>query len=268
MATPEAISEFRSEHGLDRPLIVQYLSFIGGILRGDLGKSVRYEEPVLDLFLERVSATLQLGLAAYLVAIVVGISAGVYSGYRAGSILDKSIRVLVLIGQAVPGFYLGLMLIIIFAVELRWFPTGGRGGFRHLVLPTITLSAYLTTVVLRFTRSAMIDVLHQDYIRTARGKGVPEKLVLLRHAFRNVLIPIVTILGVQSRVVLTGAVVTETVFSWPGIGRLTVQAIQTRDFPMIQGNVFIITCMVVFLNLAVDLMYGYLDPRIKVSGAR
>lgn len=265
MATPEAYDEFRARHGLDQPLPVQFISFVGGILRGDLGTSVRYNQPVLGMFTERLPATLELGLAAYTLAIIVGVGAGVYSAVRSRSLGDKLIRFLVLLGQAVPGFYLGLVLIITLSLGLRWFPTGGRGGLTHLVLPTITLGAYLVAVIVRFTRSVMLDILPRDFIRTARAKGLSERIVLWRHAFRNAMIPLLTIIGIQSRVIFTGAVVTETVFSWPGIGRFAVQAISTRDFPVVQGTVFIITAMVVLLNLVVDLAYGLVDPRVRLD---
>ncbi len=264
-APDEAYEEFNARYGLDQPLSVQFLSFLGGILRGDLGVSIRYNEPVWEMFTERLPATIQLGASAYLVAILVGIPAGIYSGVRVGSFGDKLLRLLVIFGQAIPGFYLGLVLIVTMAVGLRLFPTGGRDGFASLVLPTITLSAYLTAVIVRFTRSVILDVLPQDFIRTARAKGLAESVVLWRHAFRNALIPLITIVGIQSKVVFTGAVVTETVFSWPGIGRLAVQAISTRDFPVVQGSVFVMTAMVVLLNLLVDIAYGYIDPRVRLE---
>ncbi|MBX5443677.1 ABC transporter permease [Sphaerobacter sp.] len=264
-APPSAIEAFRAEHGLDKPLPVQFVNYLAGVARGDLGTSLRYQQPVLTLFAERLPATIQLGLSAYILALLVGVSVGVYSALRAGSPLDKVIRVSVLFGQAVPGFYLGLVLIIVVAVGLGWLPTGGRGGLSHLVLPTITLASYLVAFSVRFTRSVMLDVLHHDYIRTARAKGVAEGAVIRRHALRNALIPLVTVLALQSSVVFSGAVVTETVFSWPGIGRFALQAISTRDFPVIQGTVLILTAFVVLVNLIVDLAYAYLDPRIRYS---
>lgn len=263
-----AVREFRAQHGLDKPVFVQYWSYLGGVLRGDLGTSIRYGEPVMKLFAERIPATLELGGAAYVLGVLVGLVVGIYTGARAGQPLDKAARVAVLLGQAVPGFFLGLLLIVFFSVSLRWFPTGGRGGLDHLVLPAITLGAYLSAVTVRFTRSAVLDALHEDYVRTARGKGLGETGVLLKHTVRNALIPIVTLLGVQSRIIFTGAVVTETVFSWPGVGRLAVSAIQTRDFTVIQGTVLLFTLFVVVTNLLVDLSYSLLDPRIRMAGAR
>lgn len=264
-ATPTALAAFRAQHGLDQPLPVQFLTYVAGIARGDLGTSLRYQQPVLGLFAERLPATLELGLAAYALAVLVGVSVGVFAAVRAGSRLDRLVRAAVLFGQAVPGFYLGLLLIIVVSVGLGWFPTGGRGGLSNLVLPTITLGSYLVAFTVRFTRSVTLDVLNQDYIRTARAKGLGEQVVIWRHGLRNALIPLLTVLALQSSVVFSGAVVTETVFSWPGVGRFAMQAILTRDYPVVQGTVVILSTFVVALNLIVDLAYAYLDPRIRYS---
>lgn len=264
-APPSAIAAFRADHGLDQPLHVQFLSYLGGMLRGDLGTSLRYQQPVVSLFAERLPATLELGIAAYVLAVVVGVSVGVFAAVRAGSRWDRLVRGAVLFGQAVPGFYLGLLLIIVVSVGLGWFPTGGRGGPANLVLPALTLGSYLVAFTVRFTRSVTLDVLNQDYIRTARAKGLREANVIWRHALRNALIPLLTVLSLQSSVVFSGAVVTETVFSWPGVGRFAMQAILTRDYPVVQGTVVILSIFVVLLNLLVDLAYAYLDPRIRYS---
>lgn len=264
-ATPEAIAQFRQENGLDLPLYEQFVRYNLNVLRGDFGESLRYKQPVVELFAERIPATLELGIAAYLVAVIVGVSTGVFTAVRAGSLSDKLARIMVLFGQAVPGFYLGLVLIIVVSVKLGWLPTGGREGLKHLILPTITLSSYLVAVIVRFTRSVMLDVLHQDYMRTARAKGLREQTAIWRHALPNAMIPLLTILALQSSVVFSGAVVTETVFSWPGIGRFAVAAIQTRDYPVVQGTVLILTSFVVLLNIVVDLAYAWLDPRIRYS---
>ncbi len=264
-ATDAAVASFRAEHGLDAPLWKQFLDYNWGVVQGDLGTSIRYEEPVVDLFLERVWATLQLGLSAYLLAVVVGVGVGMYSALRAGSIGDRVARVLVLFGQAVPAFYLGLLLIIFVATRVSWLPTGGRGGLNHLLLPTLTLGMALVAVVVRFTRSAVLDVMNQDYVRTARAKGLSGPSVTMHHVLRNALIPLITVLALQSSVVFSGAIVTETVFSWPGIGRFSVGAIESRDFPVVQGTVLILTAFVVLLNIVVDLLYGVLDPRIRYS---
>jgi ABC-type dipeptide/oligopeptide/nickel transport system permease component len=264
-ATPEAIASFRARYGLDDPLLVQFVNYNLDAFRGDFGDSVRYNTPVLDLITERFGATLELGLSAYLLSVLLGTTAGVVAAIRAGSGWDKSIRAAVLLLQSIPGFYLGLLLIIFVSVRLGWFPTGGRGGISHLVLPTITLSTVFTATIVRFTRSSMLDVLNQDYVRTARAKGLAERQVLSRHVFQNALVPLLTVLALQSAVVFSGAVITETIFSWPGIGRLVVSSIQTRDYPVVQGTVLILTTCVVLLNIVVDIAYGVIDPRIKFS---
>jgi ABC-type dipeptide/oligopeptide/nickel transport system permease component len=264
LAPPEAVAAFNREHGLDRPLPVQFLDYVGGVARGDLGQSLRYKEPVTRLFWERVPATLELGLTAYVFMAVLGIATGVVSAVRAGGVIDRGARVLVLFGQAVPGFYFGLLLILAFSLALPLFPTGGRGTWGHLVLPAFTLGSHMLALLVRFTRAAVLDVLGQDYIRTARAKGLVERVIVGRHALANALIPLMTILAVQAGVVFSGAVVTEQVFSWPGVGRFALQAIYTRDFPVVQGTVLILTTVVILLNVAVDLAYAYLDPRIRL----
>lgn len=265
LATAEALAAFRAQHGLDQPLHVQFLRYLTGVLQGDLGNSVRYNQPVTELFLERVPATMELGLTAYGLAVLVGVTAGVIAGVYAGSLADKVIRLFALAGQAAPSFYLGLLLIILVSVEWKMLPTGGRGTLAHLILPAFSLSANLIALIARFTRSAILDVLKQDYVRTARAKGLSGSRVVIRHALRNAMIPLLTVLALQSSVLFSGAVVTETVFSWPGIGRLAVNAINTRDYPIVQGTVLIVTSLVVLINLAVDLSYALLDPTIKYS---
>lgn len=265
LATPEALAAFRTQHGLDQPLYIQFFRYMTGVLQGDLGKSVRYNQSVTELFMERVPATVELGLTAYAIAILIGVTAGVVAGVYAGSLLDKSIRLLSFAGQAAPSFYLGLLLIILVSVQWKLVPTGGRGTLAHLILPAITLSANLIALITRFTRSAILDVLKQDYVRTARAKGLSGSVVVVKHALRNAMIPLLTVLALQSSVLFSGAVVTETVFSWPGIGRLAVNAINTRDYPIVQGTVLIVTMVVVVINLVVDLSYAVLDPTIKYS---
>ena len=262
-ATPEAVATYRSQHGLDRPLHLQYLQFMGGVVTGDLGSSLRYQEPVGRLLLSRLPATLELSLAAILFSLLIGIPVGVISAVRPSGAGDFVVRGLALMGQAIPGFFLGIVLIMLFSVQLHWFPTGGRGGFQHLVLPTVTLGAFMVALIVRFTRSSMRDVLRQDYIRTARAKGLFQRRVVLRHAFKNALIPVITITGLQTAAVFSGAIVTETVFSWPGLGRFLVQAVYGRDFPVVQATVLLITVAVVAINLIVDLVYGLVDPRIQ-----
>jgi ABC-type dipeptide/oligopeptide/nickel transport system permease component len=259
----ETVDAFRKEYGLDQPVYIQYLQFIGGALTGDFGKSLRYKEPVSTLFFERLPATLELAAGSMAIAIFVGIPIGVLSAVKKNSWLDTITRFLALFGQAVPSFYLGLMLIMIVAVQWRMLPTGGRGSTAQLILPAITLGVHLLALTARFSRGAVLDVMRQDYVRTGRAKGLNERLLLMRHVMKNAMIPIVTVIGLQVGAMFSGAVVTETVFSWPGIGRLMVQAISTRDFPIVQATVMIVALIFVVVNLLVDLTYAWLDPRIK-----
>lgn len=263
MATPEAIAAYRAQHGLDAPLHIQYFRYMGGVLTGDFGLSLRYREPIGRLLLERLPATLQLGTAAVVFSLVVGIPVGIFSAVRRSGFVDILVRIVVLLGQAIPSFYLGILMIILFSVRFGWFPTGGRGGLKHLVLPTITLGTYLIALVVRFARSSMIDVLHQDYIRTAEAKGLPYLTVILRHALKNAMISLITVIGLQTAVIFSGAIVTETVFSWPGLGRFIVQSIYARDFPLVQTTVLFVAVIVVIVNLVVDILYAFLDPRIR-----
>jgi ABC-type dipeptide/oligopeptide/nickel transport system permease component len=262
MATEEALQAYREEHGLVGPIHIQYLDYMKATLTGDLGDSLRYRQPVADLLVGRLPATLELGAAALLLSLVIGIPVGIFSALRRSGYLDFLVRSTVLLGQAVPGFYLGILLIIVFAVSLGWFPTGGRGEPINLVLPTVTLGTYLIALVVRFTRSAMLDVLRQDYIRTARAKGLRSATVIGRHALKNAMIPLITVIGLQTAVVFSGAIVTETVFSWPGLGRFTVESIYARDFPVVQTVVLFVAFLVVGINLLVDIIYAFLDPRI------
>lgn len=262
-ATPEAIAQYRHEQGLDQPLHVQYINFVGKALGGDLGYSYRYRSPVFPLLMERLPATLTLGLSALSLAILIGVPAGTFAALRRGRRSDAIIRAFALVGQAIPGFFLGLLLIIIFAVQLRWLPTGGSGDWKHLVMPAVSLGVMLMAIIVRFTRSSLLDALRQDYLRTARSKGLAERIVITRHAFRNVLIPLVTVIALQTSVIFSGAVVTETIFGWPGVGRLAVEAVQGRDFPLIQAIVLFISGSVVLVNLCVDISYAFLDPRVR-----
>ena len=262
-ATPQAVAEYRREQGLDQPLHLQYVRFLASALQGDFGYSFRYRTPVFPLLLERLPATVMLGLSALGLAVAVGVPLGILAALRRGRWGDELIRVVALVGQAVPGFFLGLVLIIVFAVNLGWLPTGGTGDWRHLVLPSISLSAFLMALIMRFTRSSLLEVLGQDYIRTARAKGLSERTATLRHAMRNTLIPLVTVIALQAGVLFSGAVVTETVFGWPGVGRLAVEAVQGRDFPLIQATVLFMSGAVVLINLLVDISYAFLDPRVR-----
>jgi peptide/nickel transport system permease protein len=257
------MERLRHEMGLDRPIYVQYGVFINQALRGDFGRSIHFRVSAIRVAWERVPATLELSLAAFLCAIVVAVPAGVFSAIRRGSIADHLVMGVALIGQAAPTFYIGIMLILVCSLWLGLFPTSGRGDWRQLVLPAVTLGAFAMASIARITRSAVLEILRADFIRTARAKGVPEFWTLAKHTMRNAAVPIVTIVGLQLGNMLGGAVVTETIFSWPGIGRLAIQSIFNRDYPVVQSCVFLTAAVFVVLNFLVDLTYGILDPRIR-----
>jgi ABC-type dipeptide/oligopeptide/nickel transport system permease component len=259
----EDLTQLRHALGLDLPIGVQYGRYLGGVLRGDLGHSFRFQQPVLQVVLERYPATLELAVVALLVCAAISIPAGVVAAHRRGSSTDRTVSVLTLLGLSVPNFALGPVLILLFSVELGWLPVSGRGGVPHLVLPAITLGAALAAILTRMVRTSMIEELSSDYVRTARAKGLPERVVLFRHAFRNALIPVITILGLQFGTLLAGTIVTETIFSWPGIGRLAVQAIEARDYPLLQGCILVIAVSYVVVNLATDVVYALVDPRVR-----
>lgn len=264
LATPEALAAYQHAHGLDRPLPEQYVKFVGGVLVGDFGQSLRYEQPVLPLILERVPATLELAGASVLLAFLIGVPLGILAALKRDRALDFMARGLALLAQGIPNFLIAILLILLFGVTLKWLPTGGRGDITHLILPAFVLSLLLLPLTLRVTRAAILDVLPQNYIRAARAKGLYEHSILTRHMARNAALPILTILGVQVATLLSGAIVTETIFSWPGVGRLMVSAILARDFPLVQASVLVIATAVVLVNLCVDLLYGALDPRISL----
>jgi ABC-type dipeptide/oligopeptide/nickel transport system permease component len=264
-ASPESIRELRGRLGLDRPLYIQYASFLKHAAHGDLGTSLRTNEPVAAAIAARLPATFELAFAAMLVAVAIAIPAGIVAAVRAGTIVDHVATTLALLGISVPNFWLGPLLAIVFSVSLGWFPVSGRGTLAHLVLPAITLGAPLAAVLARMTRASVIDELRELYVTAARSRGMSETRVVLRHAFRNSLIPIVTVLGLQVGAVLTGAVITETIFAWPGVGRLLIQSIGFRDYPLVQGCILLIAVTYVSVNLVTDMAYGYLDPRIRVG---
>lgn len=264
-ATPEQIRDLRKALGLDEPLVTQYAWFLGHAVRGDFGTSIRAQRPALEVVLERLPATLLLTAGAFTFALSVGLPIGVISAVKRLSLWDHGSMALALMGQSMPVFWLGLMLIIVFSVHLRWLPVSGAGGPQHLVLPAVTLGTFLIGLIIRLTRSSMLDVLGQDYVRTARAKGLAERAVVVRHALRNALIPVVTLLGLQLGILLGGAVITETVFAWPGVGMVTVTAINQRDYPVVQCAVFISAVLVVSINWAVDVLYHFLDPRIRAA---
>ena len=272
-ATQEDRARLRAELGLDQPLHVQYGRWLGHVARGDLGRSLWMKRPVLDEVLGRFKATLVLTGTALLLSSLAGVALGVASAIRPNSVLDRLSAVASLFGASMPTFWLGIVLMVIFALWLGWLPASGMyaaygGGdlrdlLAHLVLPAVTLAAASVTIIARLTRATMLETLGQDYIRTARAKGVVERAVVLRHGLKNALIPIVTVVGVQAGYLLGGAVLTETVFAWPGVGTLMVQGILARDFPLVQGCVLVVALSFVLVNLAVDLLYACLDPRIR-----
>lgn len=261
--TRPQIDEFRHRMGFDRPWLVQYLDFLSRAVRGDFGVSLRQQQPVFGLLLQRLPATFELALAAMAVAIGVGIPAGLLAATRRNTVVDRSLMLGALLGQSMPVFWLGLLLAMIFAVMLGWFPVAGRGGWEHLILPAASLGLFSVAYNARMTRSAILETLGQDYIRTARAKGLSGARVLTRHALRNALIPIVTVAGLQFGNLLGGAVITETIFAWPGVGRLAIQAIQGKDLPLVQASVTFLATIFVLLNLLIDLLYVVLDPRVK-----
>jgi peptide/nickel transport system permease protein len=264
-ASPADIAQLRERLGLDQPLLVQYSSFLRGLLRGDLGVSLRNDQPVTQQILERMPATVELALASMAIAVLIALPLGIIAAVWRGTFADVGAMTLSLVGISVPNFWLGPLLAIVFAVELGWLPVGGRGTFAHLVLPAITLGAALAAILARMTRASLLEELREPYVLAARAKGVSRTRAVLHHALRNSLIPIVTILGLQFGVVLTGAVITETIFAWPGIGRLLIQSISFRDYPLVQGCVLLIAVTYVGVNVITDLTYGFLDPRIRVD---
>jgi ABC-type dipeptide/oligopeptide/nickel transport system permease component len=262
-ATAEDVARFRKAMGFDDPWIVQYARFLKGALQGNFGESLRHGEPAMGLVVERLPATFQLAGAGLLLAICLAVPAGIVSAVKRNTMIDYFSTVVALLGQAMPTFWLGIMLILVFSVHLNWLPSSGRGDLQHLVLPAVTLGLFTTARITRLTRSGMLEVLGQDYIRTARAKGVSEQPVVWKHALKNASIPIVTIVGIELGTLLGGSVITETIFAWPGVGRLSVQAIFNRDYPVVQAAVFILASTFVVVNFLVDLAYTWLDPRIR-----
>ncbi|MCL5075505.1 MAG: ABC transporter permease [Chloroflexi bacterium] len=264
-ATQADVEEFRHRLGLDRPLLVQYGDFLWKAMRGDLGESLRFHQPALTVIVERLPATAQLALAAILFALIIAFPAGIISATKQGSLLDHAVRGIALLGQALPAYWVGIMLIIVFAVQLHWLPAAGGGSLKHLVLPGVTLGLWPTARISRVLRSSMLEVLGQDYVRTARGKGLRERSVILAHAMRNALLPVITVIGLSFGLILGGAIITETVFAWPGVGRLLLDAVYQRDYPLVQAIVLFFATIFLIINLVVDLLYAYLDPRIRLG---
>ena len=260
------IETFKKQMGLDRPILIQYGDFLQkAIFHGDFGQSLVAKVPALQLIAERLPATLQLTVAVMIIVNLVSIPAGIISAVRRYSLADNVVTFVALVGQAMPLYWFGIMLMIIFGVWLRWFPISGSGSLAHLVLPAITLGSWILPINMRLVRSGMLDVLNQDYIRTARAKGLTEKKVLIKHAFRNAAVPLITILGMQIGLLLGGAVVTETVFAWPGMGRLAVDSIRGGDYPVVQAVVVIFAFFVVIGNLLADILAAVIDPRIRLE---
>jgi peptide/nickel transport system permease protein len=262
-ATEEEVARLRTSLGLDRPLLVQYTSFLTGALRGDLGTSFRYNTPVTTQIREKFPNTAKLAVAAMLAAMIFAIPLGILAAVYRGTAIDHAAMTLALVGISMPNFWLGPLLAILFAVYLGWLPVSGTGTIWHLVLPAVTLGAALSAILARMTRASVLEELRELYVLAARARGLSGARAVLRHAFRNSLIPIVTIIGLQFGAVLTGTIITETIFAWPGIGRLLIQAINFRDYPLIQGCILFISVTYVAMNLLTDLTYGFLDPRIR-----
>lgn len=262
-ATPEDIDQLRMTLGLNEPFHIQYWVFISNAVQGDFGESIRWGKPCLEVWLSRFPNTLLLGGVAMLFTIVVGLPTGMISAVKLGGWFDNFGKTFALMGQSLPVFWVGLMLILFFSVGLGWLPTSGMGGWRHLLMPAFTLGWYFTASLTRLSRSAMLDVLDSEYIKMARIKGVPESLVIAKHALRNALVPIVTLAALNLITLINGTVITETVFNWPGIGRLIVDSIFARDYPMVQTCVLIASALFIFTNLFVDILYAYIDPRIR-----
>ncbi|MEK5444704.1 ABC transporter permease [Fredinandcohnia sp. FSL W7-1320] len=262
-ATVEQMEELRIELGMDKPLLTQYGIFIWDLLHFDLGESLRYDDSTLKLILERLPATLQLASTSLIIALLVSIPAGIISALKQGSLFDRLIMSFVLIGQSFPVFWVGILLILFFSVSLGLLPTGGIGGWEHLILPAFALGLHMMALITRLLRSSLIEVLSSDYIRTARAKGLLSFKVIAKHALRNSLLPVVTIVGLQVGALLGGSVVTEMVFAWPGVGQMIIQAINFRDFPLVQTAIILLAGIFVLINLIVDLLYVVIDPRIQ-----
>ncbi|MGE6375841.1 nickel ABC transporter permease [Peribacillus muralis] len=264
-ATKETIEMIRHQLGLDRPILYQYVDYVIHAVQGDFGESLRSSRPVLDEIMVRLPVTLELALASIFITVVLGMAAGIISATRQYSAADISIMIVALLGISLPSFWLGLMLIYFFSVNLQWFPVSGWGTISHMILPAITLGAGGAAIVARMTRSSMLEVVRQDYIRTAKAKGLKEHVIIYKHGLKNALIPVITVVGLQFGALLGGTVLTESVFAINGLGRLIVDAIRTRDLPMVQGGVLIASVIFVFMNLAVDVLYRYFNKRIDLN---
>jgi peptide/nickel transport system permease protein len=266
LMTQAQINEFRHARGFDRPWYVQYADFAAKAVRGDFGQSLQYYQPSLNVVADRFPATLELALLSLFLSIVLAIPLGVLSATRPNSIFDHISTLLALVGQSLPNFWLGILLMLFFGVTLRWLPISGRGDWHNLILPSVTLAAFPLARNMRLFRSSLLDVIHADYVRTARAKGLGDNAVMYKHAMRNALLPLVTMVGLQLGFTLGGSVIVETVFAWPGVGRVIVQAINQKDFPVVQAGVTLLALAFTFTNLLVDLLYARIDPRIRLGG--
>ncbi len=266
LMTQAQINEFRHARGFDRPWYVQYADFAAKAIRGDFGQSLQYYQPSFNVVLDRFPATLELALLSLVISVVFAIPLGVLSATRPNSLFDHLCTLLALAGQSIPNFWLGILLMLLFGVTLRWLPISGRGDWHNLVLPSVTLAAFPLARNMRLFRSSLLDVIHTDYVRTARAKGLSDNAVMYRHAMRNALLPLVTMVGLQLGFTLGGSVIVETVFAWPGVGRVIVQAIQQKDFPVVQAGVTLLALAFTVTNLLVDLLYARIDPRIRLGG--
>lgn len=262
-ASLEEIAATRAKYGLDRPLSVQFAAYLGNLLTGDFGTSIKYDTPAIGLVLSRLPATVLLALTGFALALGIGVTLGILAARFRGTPVDTGATLFSLVGQAMPGFWVAIMLQLMFAVKLGWLPTGGMGSLQHLVLPAIAVSWFSIAAFMRLTRSSMLDVLDSDYVKLARIKGNPEPVVIVKHAFRNALIPLVTFAGLNLGALLGGTVVIETVFAWPGVGQLMVASIGARDYPVVQAGVLVTATIFIVVNLLVDVLYGMLDPRIR-----
>lgn len=264
-ATEEDIRAIRQKFGLDKPFFIQYAIYISNVFRGDLGISIRTQRTVLAEVMARYPATLELAGTAVVIASLIGLIAGIIAASNQNSVFDYGSMIISLFGISMPIFWLGLMLMLVFSVILGWLPAVGRGTLAHLVLPAVSLGANSAAIIARMTRSSMLEVIRQDYIQTARAKGLAERVVLYKHAVRNALIPVITVMGIQFGYLLSGAVLTETVFAWPGVGRLMIQSIYMRDYPVVQGAILLVAINFTLVNLFVDVLYGYINPKIRIE---
>lgn len=262
-SSDEKVAAVRAAMGLDKPLPQQYLLFLGRLVRGNLGTSIRAARPVSELIALALPATLELAAATVLISVLIGIPIGIVAGLRPGGIFDSLALSLALLGQSIPSFWLGLTMIMLFSLKLRILPTSGRGGLKYLIMPALALAPHLLGLIIRITRTSFIEVLREDYIRTAYAKGLRARSVIFNHGFKNALVPVITVVGLQMGALLGGAVITETVFAWPGVGQLAVNALKTRDYPVVQGVVLISALVFVAINLLVDFLYAFIDPRIR-----